>query len=73
MLLRVVPSLEVKAWQTQVGDTKNVVMRLKSTVDDTEQEKDGSGDFVICMTAEKFRVLHHGNLDTISSMGNWNV
>lgn len=52
-------SLEVKAWQTQVGDTKNVVMRLKSTAGDTGHEKDGSEDFAICMTAEKFRVLHH--------------
>lgn len=57
----VVPALEIKAWQTQVGDTANVVMRLK---DDTKQEKDGSKDVVICMTAEKFRVLHHGNLMT---------
>lgn len=55
----VVSSLEVKAWQTQVGDTKNVVMRLKSTAGDTGHEKDGSEDFAICMTAEKFRVLHH--------------
>lgn len=51
------PALEIKAWQTQVGETANVVMRLK---DDTKQEaKDGSKDVVVCMTAEKFRVLHH--------------
>lgn len=37
-------------------------MRLKSTVDDTEQGKDEAEDFVVCMTAEKFRVLHHGKL-----------
>lgn len=48
-----------------MGDKKNVVMRLKSTVDDTGQEKDESQDFVICMTAEKFRVLHHGNLESL--------
>lgn len=45
-----------------MGETANVVMRLK---DDTKQEaKDGSKDVVVCMTAEKFRVLHHGNLMT---------
>lgn len=48
-----------------MGDTKNVVMRLKFTGDDSEQEKDGSGDFVLCMTAEKFRVLRHGNLESL--------
>ena len=56
-----VPSLEVKAWQVQSGDTKNVVMRLKSSVTDSEHDIDESEDFVVCMTAEKFRVLHHGN------------
>ncbi|KAG0555872.1 hypothetical protein KC19_11G009900 [Ceratodon purpureus] len=54
-----VPSLEVKAWQIQSGDTRHVVMRLKSTADDTEQEKDEAEDFVVSMTVEKFRVLHH--------------
>ncbi|KAG0555873.1 hypothetical protein KC19_11G009900 [Ceratodon purpureus] len=56
------PSLEVKAWQIQSGDTRHVVMRLKSTADDTEQEKDEAEDFVVSMTVEKFRVLHHGNV-----------
>lgn len=51
------PALEIKAWQT-LGE-KNVIMRLKSSIDYTKQETDESEDIVVCMTAEKFRVLHH--------------
>nr|XP_024360664.1 COMM domain-containing protein 4-like isoform X2 [Physcomitrium patens] len=52
------PALEIKAWQT-LGEKKNVIMRLKSSIDYTKQETDESEDIVVCMTAEKFRVLHH--------------
>lgn len=62
--LCVVPALEIKAWQT-LGEKKNVIMRLKSSIDYTKQETDESEDIVVCMTAEKFRVLHHGIINNL--------
>jgi len=53
------PCLQVKAWQVQADQSKNVVMRLKSSADNSELQAEKAEDMVVCMTAEKFLVLYH--------------
>lgn len=55
-----VPCLQLKAWQVQADQSKNVVMRLKSSADNSELQTEKAEDMVVCMTAEKFLVLYHG-------------
>lgn len=57
-----VPCLQVKAWQVQADQSKNVVMRLKSSADNSELQTEKAEDMVVCMTAEKFLVLYHGKV-----------
>lgn len=44
----------------QADQSKNVVMRLKSSADNSELQTEKAEDMVVCMTAEKFLVLYHG-------------
>jgi hypothetical protein len=44
----------------QADQSKNVVMRLKSSADNSELQAEKAEDMVVCMTAEKFLVLYHG-------------
>ncbi|KAG6547416.1 hypothetical protein Mapa_010864 [Marchantia paleacea] len=61
-----IPAMQIGGWQVQVGETKNVIMRL-TTTNRVDQKEETTQDLQLCLTAEKFHLLLH-ELKTAKSL-----